>query len=129
MPSSRLYPEPIDTILKYSFYAICFLSRLWVYSKPLSDTDEEAQCIKDWTPEHYNRIKRALVDFHDMDHEKFFKDDTFSSLEEQLHEGNNVTKYERLHRIRWRRMNDESAYNNAKTIGFWPVLLRRLSYE
>ena len=126
MPSSRLYPEPINTILEYSFYFICYLSRVWYFPKP---RPEEVVDIKHWTPHTYNKYKRATVDFFDMDHEKFFNDDTFRSLDEMMLFGRRVDKYERLHRIRWRRGDDEAAYTAAKSVGFWPVLIQHLKAD
>lgn len=126
MPSSRLYPEPINTILKYSFYVLCYLGRVWYYPPP---TQAEIADIKDWTPHTYNRIKRGIVDFFDMEHEKFFNDDTFSSLDEMLVEERKADTYERLHRIRWKRLNDEVAYNQAKDVGFWTILIEHIKSE
>jgi hypothetical protein len=125
VPSARLYPEPVNTILKYSFYLLCYLSRLWYYPKPSGDISD----IKDWTPERYDQVKRGIADFFDMEHEKFFNDDTFQSLNEMLEEGDKADKYEHLHRIRWKRMNDEVAYNQAKSLGFWIVLYQHLKAE
>lgn len=126
MPSRRLYPEPINTILRYSFYTLCYISRVWYYPKP---KPEEVVDIEHWSPIVYNKYKRATVDFFDTDHEKFFNDDTFSTLGELLLYGNMVDKYERLHRIRWRRANDEAAYNDAKIIGFWSALIQHLKAD
>lgn len=129
MPSSRLYPEPINTVLKYTFFTLCYLGRLWVFSKL---QPREALDIKHWTPHTYNKYKRAIVDFFDIEYRNRFKGsrfDTFKTLDEMMLFGDRVDKYEHLHRIRWKRMEDEMAYNQAKTLGFWPILIQHMRAE
>lgn len=126
MSSSRLYPEPINTILKYSFYTLCYLGRIWYFSKP---KPEDVVDIRDWTPATYVKYKRAIADFFDIEHKKFFNDDTFSTLDEMMYFGDRVDKYEHLHRIKWKRLNDEVAYNQAKSLGFWVVLFQHMRAE
>lgn len=129
MSSKRKYPEPINTLLKYTFYIMCYLSRVWVYPNPLERNDPDAADVVDWTYAHYNAMKRAYVDYFDVDHERFFKRGFFTSLQHILTLGTQVYKYEQLHRIRWKRITDETAYNDAKTLGFWTALFEYMGKQ
>lgn len=127
MPSARLYPEPINTILEYSFYALCFLGRVWYKPPPATDIDD----VKVWTREHYLNIRYKLAHHYDMDHKNFFAVDTFSSLMDSLNQSSNADKYEKLHGIRWMQADDMVAYATAKSLGFWSTLIRHVkaNYE
>lgn len=126
MASRRLYPEPINTVLKYSFFILCYLGRLWYFSKPLP---HEVDDIKDWTHSTYEMYSNAIVNFFDIDCKEKIKNDPFKTLDEMMIEGNRVDKYEHLHRIRWKRTDDRVAYNRAKSLGFWIVLLQHLQAD
>lgn len=121
----RAYPEPINTILMYTYYVFKFTCRAWIYPNPLNENDEKAQVVKNWSREEYEFKKQANVDYFDADGPYFFDPrDHYTSLEQIHTEARQCAYYERLHRIRWRRLGDESGFNISKSIGFWNTIFK-----
>lgn len=118
----RAYPEPINTILMYTYYSIKFVCRAWVYPNPLNEDDDKAQVVKHWTREEYETKKQAVLDFFNIDSPRFLDLNLYTSLLKLQQDGNMCAYYERLHRIRWKRMNDIGGFVDSKAIGFWKAV-------
>lgn len=88
----------------------------------MNEDDEKAQIVKHWTREEYETKKQAVLDFFDIDSPRFLDLNLYTSLLKLHLDGHACAYYERLHRIRWKRMNDIGGFIDSKAIGFWKAV-------